>query len=285
MSKIRSVKNELNRLGIFLKHDREMAKILMMKDVYRLASGLSPSFRKEFERHMESYVGRLDRPMKTKIMGVDFFHRLRDFESLQDVTGSKDYGLMDDFLPKPGNYVIDAGAGVGEYTHVASLAVGREGKVISIEASSEPFAYLKKNSARSPLKNISAMKAALGEKKGSIRMFRPVGTSFVDSVKKDWSGPTFSYSVKSVTVDGIVRQMKLERLDLLKLDIEGSELSALAGAKETLRKLRPRIMIETHGEDLHSKVVEFLKKHGYRIEIEKIKFRKPFIAMLYASPR
>ncbi len=55
-TKIRSFKNELERLKIFLRHDREMARFLLSKDIYKLMSSFSPSFRKKFEKQMERYV-------------------------------------------------------------------------------------------------------------------------------------------------------------------------------------------------------------------------------------
>lgn len=282
--KFRSLKNELERLKIFTRHDREMAKILLSKDIYKMISALSPAFRKNFERQMERYVERLDSPRVSKVRGVKFFHRLRDFESLRDVLHGRDYELLKEFVPKSGDYVIDAGAGVGEYAVVASTMVGRHGKVLAVEASAEPFHYLRKNSRLNPHKNIAPLRAAISDKKGKIKIFRPEGTSFVDSITKSWHGPTHSYSVNSITVDELVRKFKLGKLDLLKLDIEGAELLALRGAKKTMSKLKPKIIIETHGEVLHKKVRESLKKSGYKIDLEKIKFRDPFTALIYASP-
>lgn len=285
MSKLRSIKNEINRFNIFIRHDREMAKILLTKDFYRLLSRIFPPSKKNFEKYMEIYVKRLDTPRTSKIMGVKFFHRLRDFESLRDVFDSRDYSLVKDFIPKSGDFVIDAGAGVGEYTLIASFAVGRNGKVIAFEASSEPFHYLRKNARTNPNRNVTAIRSAVSDRDGKIKIFRPTGTSFVDSVTKNWSGQTTTYSVKSVAIDGFVRRLRMEKLDLLKLDIEGAELLALSGAKMTLSKLRPRVIIETHGESIHKQVLGFLRSHGYEINLENVKFRKPFIALVYASPK
>lgn len=284
-TKIRSVKNELNRLNIFMRHDREMAKILLKKDFYKIMSSLSPSFRKNFEKHMENYVNRLDSPRISKINGINFFHRLRDLESLVDVFGTRDYTLLESFAPKEGDHVIDAGAGVGEYTILASKMVGKNGKIIAIEASEEPFRYLRRNAKSSPYKNILAVRCAVSDKNGKIELFRPARTSFVDSIVKSWTGPTVRYLVKSVTVDELVRKLKIKKLDLVKLDIEGAELLALHGAKRTLSKLRPKVIIETHGEGIHGKVMGFLKKSGYKIDFEKIKFTQPFLALVYASPK
>ena len=56
-------------------------------------------------------------------------------------------------------------------------------------------------------------------------------------------GQEGSVQVEAVTLDGFVERAGLDRLDLVKLDIEGAELSALQGARETIRRFRPRLQI------------------------------------------
>lgn len=281
--KMKSLKDEFDRLRIFAAHDRKMVKILLKKDFYKILSSLSPSFAAGFEKNIKEYSKRLDRPHVSSVKGVKFFHRVRDLESI--ILDTKDYMMIGEFVPRSGDVVIDAGAGVGEYTVVSSVEVGKSGSVIAIEASSEPLRYLSKNAKLNPNKNIRVVHAALGEKSGRVRMFRPAGTSFVDSINKNWKGLTVSYYVKSVTVDGLVKKFGLDKLDLLKLDIEGAELLALRGSMKTIARMKPRIIIETHGRELHGDVIKFLKMSGYRIDLERIKFEEPFIAMVYASSR
>ncbi len=219
------------------------------------------------------------------IKGIKFFHRLRDLESLRDVFHSKDYELLKNFVPSRGDYVIDGGAGVGEYTILASALVGKHGKVFAVEASAEPFRYLRKNAKSNPHKNIVAFRSAISDRNGKIKLFRPAGTSFVDSVVKNWSGPTINYFVNSVTLDKLVQKFGMEKLDLIKLDIEGAEMLALREAKKTLSKMKPKIIIETHGKNIHNNVISFLRKSNYKIDLEKIKFEQPFLALVYASPK
>ena len=48
------------------------------------------------------------------------------------------------------------------------------------------------------------------------------------------------------TIDNLVRELKLERVDFIKMDIEGAEPKALAGARETLSRFRPRMALSTY---------------------------------------
>ncbi|QQG40196.1 MAG: FkbM family methyltransferase [Candidatus Aenigmatarchaeota archaeon] len=282
-SSFRKLRNELVRGLIFALRDRRMVSLLLKKDFYWALAKLSASFRKAAQRCTDAYVRRLNADMVTSINGRPFRHRVRDLETIWELTRECDYALRKDYEPRQGECVIDAGAAVGEYTVLASSAVGPSGKVIAIEASAEPFEYLAKNAKT--FKNVIAFRAALSGNEGKLKLFRPAGTAFVDSVHKSWDGPTVGYTVNAVTVDGLVKKLKLQNVDVLKLDIEGAERMALAGAKRTLAVMKPRIMMETHGADVHRQCVALLRKSGYRIDIERIKTREPFIALVYASAK
>jgi hypothetical protein len=59
------------------------------------------------------------------------------------------------------------------------------------------------------------------------------------------SGPVADI-IRLTTVDALVRQFGLDRVDLIKMDIEGAEVRALRGATETIRRFRPRLAIATY---------------------------------------
>jgi len=71
---------------------------------------------------------------------------------------------------------------------------------------------------------------------------------------------------------------EIDNVDLVKLDVEGSELNVLKGMKNTLQSQHPKILIEIHPQQLKSfgfspsDVIEFLSKFGYKIEpVDKTK--------------
>ncbi len=69
-------------------------------------------------------------------------------------------------------------------------------------------------------------------------------------------------------VDNFIREQKLERVDILHVDIQGFEGEMLEGAKATLAEHRvARIFISTHSENLHQLVASSLRSFGYRIEV------------------
>jgi len=81
------------------------------------------------------------------------------------------------------------------------------------------------------------------------------------------AGETMS-TVRSVTVDGFAGEAGLERLDLVKIDVEGAEAFVLEGMDEVLDRYAPVVMLEVHPQWQPANysvewLMERMKKHGY----------------------
>jgi FkbM family methyltransferase len=78
----------------------------------------------------------------------------------------------------------------------------------------------------------------------------------------------FTESVQTVTLDIWAKRSKLQRLDLIKMDIEGAEIEALEGAAEVLRRYHPRLLIQAYhqrdGMRTFERCARYLIKFGYQ---------------------
>jgi hypothetical protein len=81
----------------------------------------------------------------------------------------------------------------------------------------------------------------------------------------------FISSRKKNSIDYIVKKLRLKRVNLIKMDIEGYEYKALKSAKFTLKKFKPKIVIEIHSSELRKKIVKLLSDFGYVLVFEKKK--------------
>jgi FkbM family methyltransferase len=142
--------------------------------------------------------------------------------------------------------VIDAGASLGILSLGFSFIAPR-GRVIAIEASPGTYACLVENLATAHASNVETLHVAVGESAGTLEFFSSPWFSAGSFVKKE----TFSASlhqgstkVQAERIDDIVERLGLDRLDLIKIDIEGHELPALHGARETIRRFTPAIVVE-----------------------------------------
>lgn len=130
----------------------------------------------------------------------------------------------------PGAVVVDAGANIGIYSQVLSRCVGPTGVVHSFEPSPENFKRLQ--SATRKLANVCLSQAALGECSGRSRLY------LSDKLNVDHrTYSTEEDSRRTVPIDVIALDDYFkpgQRVDLIKLDIQGYELHALRGANRVL---------------------------------------------------
>lgn len=152
---------------------------------------------------------------------------------------------------------VDGGAHIGTWSVELS---GRFERVMAFEPAADTFACLRRNIAA--CSNVYPKNVALGERAGRAKI--------VDDVTR--SGNTGSrYMIDAPgEADVDVKPLdfyELVELDLLKLDVEGSELLALRGAEQTIKRCKPVIMIEVKrlrpGHDPEA-AVRWLNANGYR---------------------
>lgn len=148
---------------------------------------------------------------------------------------------------REGNVVVDAGANVGWYTTLFSLLVGRTGMVHAFEPASMTASSLRRNCDLNGCENVVIIQKALGAASGQLALHRPMGGASGDATlfpARDCEAHVEVCDV--VSLDAYFRSGALPRCDLLKLDIEGSELSALVGARVVISTFHPLILFESN---------------------------------------
>ena len=153
------------------------------------------------------------------------------------------------FVP-PAAVVFDIGAHAGQYTKLFARAASR-GRVYAFEPGSYARAILRAVVAVRRLANVAVMPMALGGTCGVATLSMPIkrggsfgfGLSHLGRPHDRWSAVAQEL-VGLATLDAVAAALDLDRLDLIKADIEGSELALLRGGEETLRRFRPILVIE-----------------------------------------
>lgn len=182
-------------------------------------------------------------------------------------------------LIKPGEVVFDIGANIGAHSLIFGKIVGPEGRVVAFEPTQFAFAKLMRNlSLNEDLQEIiSPVQMMLAESPQA---------SLQSSIYSSW--PLFSNGrtvhplhagraeeatgAAVASVDSFVADSGLQRLDWMKIDVDGNELTVLKGASDTLRVFRPRILMELapdcHDEndqdDAFNEMVSLLWEARYR---------------------
>lgn len=157
-------------------------------------------------------------------------------------------------LTTPRMTCMDVGANLGEMAlHMASL-VGQEGQVFAFEPVEHVFARLKKHVTQNGKdKIIRCLQCALSDRVGTADIAYPGKDHDNQGLGSLASHDTklFRHAViPTVTLDAFVQQNRLEKLDFIKLDIQGAEYLFLLGGHDVLTTYFPIIVLEVSPNDL-----------------------------------
>lgn len=157
---------------------------------------------------------------------------------------------------KPGMTVIDIGANLGYYALLEAKRVGPTGRVYAIEPVERNYNVLLKNIELNRAKNIIPFEFAVGAEKGvktmqlskrsnhgAIFTTIPHSDLFYRYRKICADGEA---EVNVITLDDFVKEQGIDRVDLIRMDLEGYEVEAIKGMWETIERFKPMIFMELH---------------------------------------
>jgi FkbM family methyltransferase len=182
-------------------------------------------------------------------------------EEAVDIYGQRDEG------PRRGDVVLDCGANIGVFTHKALSAGAR--LVVAIEPTPISVECLRRNFAREIAEGrVIVYPKGVWNRVDTLELAtegegNSVGNSVVFG--RDLKN---KIQVPLTTIDLLTAELHLDRVDFIKMDIEGAEKQALTGAAETIRKYRPRMAIASeHLPDDFTAIPQTVKAiwPGYRV--------------------
>jgi FkbM family methyltransferase len=174
---------------------------------------------------------------------------------------------------KPGMTFVDVGANMGLYTLFAARRVGVSGCVLAIEPSSREMETLKGNVEINALNNVRVRQVALSDRASEVELLvaRAQNSGHNTLGAFGYNTPLdHREKTRTQSLDEIVQEERLSKIDVIKMDIEGAELSALRGAVNTLRRDHPLLLLELadrllqHQNASSAEVLSLLSQHGYR---------------------
>jgi FkbM family methyltransferase len=170
---------------------------------------------------------------------------------------------------------IDAGAYLGLYSLFASTLVGEEGTVLAVEPSRRDFQRLKENAELNKRKNIRLLPIGLSNDSSDRDLLvadethsgqNTLGGFAYPGVKEDGR-----LRVRVERLDDVVQKEGFKQVDIIKMDTEGHELFVLQGARETIARFKPLLLVELVDRSLSlqgcsaDQVWDFLTRMGYQI--------------------
>lgn len=196
------------------------------------------------------------------INGIKYYLSDTRFESLVTLFAEYEKNVWNFFRPAKGDVFIDAGAHVGKYALQVARIVGEDGLVIAIEPHPKNYQALLKGMQLNGLKNIVAFNVAAWNKDCKIKLF--IHDAAVHHSTKINLG-LGQIEVKAQTIDHIVDELRVKRVNWVKIDVEGAEVEVLQGLKKTLVNYNPRLIIEVQRENLNN-VLKFMENYHYLVK-------------------
>jgi FkbM family methyltransferase len=170
-------------------------------------------------------------------------------------------------IVSPGDQVVDVGANIGVYSRFFSLLVGPTGSVTAIEPEASNFHRLVQNTAA--LSNVKVFCAAAGDHSGEALLFKSNDMN-VDHRTFDSGDGRTSEMVKMIALDDVITSG--QPISLIKIDVQGFELSVLKGANRILNENKNiKILMEFWPYGLlkasvePDSVIDYLRSHGFFI--------------------
>ncbi len=175
-------------------------------------------------------------------------------------------------LISSGDTIIDVGAHIGWYSLNAAQKVKNKGLVVAFEPNPHCVQELKKNLRLNQFQNVRIEQTALANKNGKLNFW--LGDDMVGSLIRHNTQNLTRFPVKKIVVkaqklDSYCLTHKIQNVKLIKVDVEGAEAEVLFGARQTLKRFSPHLIVEVYSSDPRGKkqrrkLIKYLAGLGYR---------------------
>lgn len=177
---------------------------------------------------------------------------------------------------RPGDVAIDVGANIGIHTMPMSEAVGPQGVVLAVEPLPSVRDRLERNLSLNRATNVRVIAQAASDREGSALLYPPradaANLGQASLARLGHLDPGSSIEVPLVTLDALVRAQGLDRVRLIKIDVEGHDREVMAGAIALIDRYHPVLIFEFSpehtseiGNDWNDTVGLLVRQRSYRL--------------------
>lgn len=142
----------------------------------------------------------------------------------------------------PGRFFLDIGANIGHFSLLAAHLVGKEGRVFSFEPSQYNVKLLYLNARVNGFENIEIYPFAVADRRMLLAYDGVASNGVISEIGENINSVMQTTLVYSVNLDDVLQDV--EKMDVIKIDVEGAEYMALDGGRNLLRKHRPTMFSE-----------------------------------------
>jgi len=141
---------------------------------------------------------------------------------------------------EPNSIILDIGANIGVTSAIFGL-LAKESQIYSLEPGPKNFDFLTSNMRDNQLTNVKAFRLGAGNENRDMSFNENSAWGFIDEYSEHRASSTI---VPVVTLDSFVARERIERVDFVKIDVEGFEPQVLQGMKKIIDEFNPKILFE-----------------------------------------
>ena len=179
-------------------------------------------------------------------------------------------GYIRKYSLKEGDIVFDGGAFIGSFAIFAAKKVGGRGRVFAFEPEPENAEALRKNVEANGFANVTVVQAGLWKGEARLSFSSGGGASAISFSPSANEGISTS-TIRTTSIDIFAKKNNLQRIDFVKMDIEGAEIEAIEGMGKAIGSWHPNLAIacyhEREGKTTGELLLPILKRLGYKAEI------------------
>jgi FkbM family methyltransferase len=192
-------------------------------------------------------------------------------DSIQNLPPEYHDQLTRAFTPSPDDIIINCGAFIG-FGDIRMSEDLNSGRIIAIEASKPCFDLLQRNLSANHVPHVTPIHRAIWNEVTTMELESDFAqaNSLVEEVHKG----SHTQEVQTITIDQVMKDFSLPKLDMVSLTVNGAEVEALDGAKETLGRHRPRI-----------RLAGWYSRGGEKIAVHAKRILEEFDYQVFVGPR
>ena len=206
-----------------------------------------------------------------------WFRRCSAYSSIDiytEIFKENDHFLIPQFSGKDAKLAIDLGANEGYYT-LKLKQNNPKCKVIAVEPNPLAFEVLEKNVKSNKLNDVILINKAVCNKNGKMTLeivenVSAIGGKDLGIMNRPWLKKEMVKKIKvdCVTLSKLLQEYRVDKVDILKLDVEGMELEILKSSKNLLNRIH-KIVVEWHSKKIRNKLKRFLKENRFKLLYEE----------------
>lgn len=237
----------------------------MNNPLRKILRSIPEGYIKSVAKNVSSYaMNRMPLPIESLVIDGEKISVYKD-NVFDNVLQAKEINSYTSYYKiKKGDVILEAGAYTGLFTIFASKKAGKSGKVISFEPDPYNYMMLERNLALNKIHNVILVKKGLYSKDDTVPFdIQSIGSNIV-SINHAFHNRKTINKIIVTTADKEIKKLKIKKIDLVTMDIEGAEIVAMEGFKEIIKT----------NKDIHFAIASYHIVDGKKTKVFLEKFFK-----------